>query len=105
MAAEGAALTWLADGLILLGLLILSIAVYGLVRLPDVYTRLHAASLAGFMGILPFLVAAATTGTPAIICRLILIASFLLLTSTVATRAIAQAAYLRGEHQEPPESP
>jgi multicomponent Na+:H+ antiporter subunit G len=96
MAANSAALTWLADGLVLLGLLILSIAVYGTVRLPDVYTRLHAASLAGFMGILPFLAAAATTGAPAIIFRVILIASFLLLTS---------AAHLRGELPEPPGGP
>ena len=102
MAAESAARTWLADGLVLLGLLILSIAVYGTLRLPDVYTRLHAASMAGFMGLVPFLAAAATTGAPAIVCRVVLIAGFLLLTSTVATRAIAHAAHLRGERQGPP---
>ena len=101
MAAESAALTWLADGLILLGLVILTIAVYGMVRMPDVYTRLHAVSVAGFAGILPFLLAAATTGIPAIVFRVILIGLFLLLTSAVATHAVAHAAHLRGE---PPES-
>ncbi len=94
--AETMALTWLADGLVLLGLLILTVAIAGMARLPDLYTRLHAASVAGFVGIVPFLAAAATTGAPAIIFRVILIAVFLLLTSTVATHAIAHAAYRRG---------
>jgi multicomponent Na+:H+ antiporter subunit G len=95
-------LTWLADGLILLGLLILTIAIAGLARLPDLYTRLHAASVAGFVGIVPFLAAAATTGARAIIYRVILIGVFLLLTSTVATHAIAHAAHLRGERPRTP---
>ena len=101
MAAEGAgamALTWLADGLVLLGLLILTVAIAGMARLADLYTRLHAASVAGFVGIVPFLAAAATTGAPAIVFRVILIGVFLLLSSTVVTHAIAHAAYLRGEH-------
>lgn len=105
MVAEHAALTWLADGLILLGLLILSVAVYGMVRLPDLYTRIHAVSVAGFAGVVPFLVAAALTGVPAIIYRVILIGAFLLLTATVGTHAIAHAAHLRGERQEPPDGP
>ena len=96
------ALTWLADGLVLLGLLILTVAIAGMARLPDLYTRLHAASVAGFVGIVPFLAAAATTGTPAIVFRVILIGVFLLLTSTVATHTIAHAAYQRGERPEPP---
>jgi multicomponent Na+:H+ antiporter subunit G len=103
MAAESAAITWLADGLILLGLLILSVAVYGMVRLPDLYTRIHAVSVAGFAGVVPFLAAAATTGVPGIVFRILLIAVFLLLTTSVATHAIAHAAHLRGEHQESPE--
>ena len=101
--AETMALTWLADGLVVLGLLILTVAIAGMARLPDLYTRLHAASVAGFVGIVPFLVAAATTGAPAIVFRVILIGVFLLLTSTVATHAIAHAAYLRGEHPGTPE--
>lgn len=100
MMAESAALTWLSDGLILLGLVILTVAVYGMVRLPEFYGRLHAASVAGFAGIVPFLLAAATTGIPAIIFRVILIAAFLLLTSTVATHAIAHAIHKRGDRPE-----
>jgi multicomponent Na+:H+ antiporter subunit G len=102
MEAEHAALTWLADGLILLGLLILTIGVYGMVRLPDLYTRVHAAGLIGFLGLVPFLIAAGTTGTPAIIFRVLLIGGALLFTSAIATHAVAHAAFLRGERLETP---
>lgn len=86
-------LPWLADLLILLGLAVMTMAVYGMVWLPDVYTRLHAASKAVFLGVLPLLAAAATTGNPTIIYRSILTGIFLLLTTAVAAHAICQAAY------------
>ena len=98
----GSAVPWLADALVALGVGIMTVGVYGVIRMPDLYTRLHAASVAGFVGIVPFLVAAATTGAPAIVFRVILIGVFLLLTSTVATHAIAHAAYLRGERPGSP---
>jgi multicomponent Na+:H+ antiporter subunit G len=97
MEAEQVALTWLADGLIVLGLLVLTIGVYGVARLPDVYTRQHAAGLIGFLGLVPFLIAAGTTGIPAIIFRVLLIGGALLLTSAIATHAVVHAAYVRGE--------
>lgn len=102
MEAAPVALTWLADGLIVLGLLILTIGVYGLVRLPDLYTKLHAVSLIGFLGLVPFLIAAGTTGNPAFIYRVLLIGGTLLLTSAIATHAVAHAAYVRGDRFETP---
>lgn len=95
-------LSWLQDGLILLGLLILSLAIYGIIRMPDLYTRLHAASKAAVLGVLPFLLAAALLGDPAIISRVLLIGAFLILTTPVAAHAIAHAAYLKGERMETP---
>lgn len=95
-------LPWVADALVIVGLLILSIAIYGMVRMPDLYTRLHAASKAAFLGILPLLFVAAATGGPASIFRAFLIAVFLLLTTPVAAHAIAQAAYRTREPLETP---
>ena len=94
--------SWVVDALIILGLLILSIAIYGMLRMPDLYTRLHAASKAAFLGVIPFLVAAATTGEPAIIYRALLIGVFLLLTTPVAAHVIGHTAYLKGEPMETP---
>jgi multicomponent Na+:H+ antiporter subunit G len=88
--------------LIILGLAILTIAIYGMLRMPDLYTRLHAASKAAFLGVIPFLLAAATTGEPAIIARSLLIGVFLLLTTPVAAHVIGQAAYRTDEPMETP---
>lgn len=93
---------WIASGLILLGMLIMSAAIYGMIRLPDLYTRLHAASKAAVLGVLPLLIAISMTGDPAIIFRAILIGFFLLFTTPVAAHAIAQAAYARGELMQTP---
>jgi multicomponent Na+:H+ antiporter subunit G len=84
------------------GLIVLTFAVYGVIKMPDVYTRLHAASKAAVLGILPFLLAAAIDGTLATITRTLLIALFLLLTTPVAAHVIAQAAYLTGEEMQTP---
>jgi multicomponent Na+:H+ antiporter subunit G len=88
--------------LVIGGLIILTLAVFGVVKMPDVYTRLHAASKAAVLGTLPFLLAAAFAGDLATITRAILIALFLLLTTPVAAHVIAQAAYLTGEEMRTP---
>ena len=92
----------LSSVLIVFGLGILTIAVYGILRMPDLYTALHAASKAAFLGTLPFLLAAMTTGEPAMITRAILIGIFLLLTTPVAAHVIGQAAYRTDEPMETP---
>lgn len=88
--------------LVIGGLIILTLAVYGVVTMPDIYTRLHAASKAAVLGIVPFLLAAAIVGDLATITRATLIALFLLLTTPVAAHVIAQAAYLTGEEMRTP---
>ena len=88
--------------LVIGGLLILTLAVFGMITMPDVYTRLHAASKAAVLGIVPFLIAAALVGDLAAITRTLLIALFLLLTTPVAAHVIAQAAYLTGEEMRTP---
>lgn len=94
----------IADLLILLGLAILTVGVYGIVRLPDVYTQLHAASKAGFLGIAALLAAAAVQGDAAIIARAGLIVALLALTTPVAAHAIARAAHRRGETMRSPDA-
>ena len=51
-------LPWLADGLVLLGMLILTLALWGVLRMPDLYSSLHAASKAAALGLAPILIAA-----------------------------------------------
>jgi multicomponent Na+:H+ antiporter subunit G len=88
---------WVAAALILLALIVLSIAVYGLAWMPDVFTRLHAASKAALLGIFPLLLLLCLSGEPSMMARALLIAAFLVLTTPVATHAIGRAAYLARE--------
>ena len=96
------AVPWLADALIVLGVGIMTVGVYGVIRMPDLYTRLHAASKSVFLGVFSLALASMVTGDPAIIARVILIAVLLLLTTPVSAHAIGRGAYLEGERMETP---
>ena len=91
-----------ADVLIVVGLAIMTVGVYGLVRLPDAYTQLHAASKATFLGVALLLVSAALTGGGAILARALLIIGLLTLTTPVAAHAVARAARRRSEPMRSP---
>jgi multicomponent Na+:H+ antiporter subunit G len=93
---------WIADALVLLGVVVMTIGVYGVFRMPDVYTELHAASKAVFLGVIALLAASVATGDPAIVARAALIAVFLVLTTPVAAHVIALGAFLQEERMETP---
>lgn len=91
----------LADVVTLFGLALITVGVYGALRMPDIYTQLHAASKAAFLGVSAMLVAVAITGPLASVTRALLIIGLLALTTPVAAHAIAQAAYRRHEPGPP----
>jgi multicomponent Na+:H+ antiporter subunit G len=96
------ALTWLADGLVVAGLAVLTASVIGLARMRAPLVRLHAASKATFLGLVPLLLAAAVSGQPAMLGRATLILVFLVLTTPVASHAIARAVAQRRRRRRPP---
>jgi multicomponent Na+:H+ antiporter subunit G len=91
-----------ADVLVFVGLLVVTLGVIGLFRMPDVYTQLHAAGKAVFLGLIALLVASLATRDSAIASRALLIAAFLILTTPVGAHVIARAAYRRGESMKTP---
>jgi multicomponent Na+:H+ antiporter subunit G len=88
---------YFADALILLGLCALTVGVYGVIRMPGTFLKVHASSKAVFLGLIPLLAATAATGDLAMIYRAVLIATLLLLTTPISAHAITKAAYQRGE--------
>ena len=92
----------LADVLIVLGLIVVTIGVYGVIRLPDVYTQLHASGKAAFLGIVLLLVAAGLQGDGPIVSRAVLITVLLAVTTPVAAHVVGQAARARGEKMRTP---
>jgi multicomponent Na+:H+ antiporter subunit G len=82
----------ISDALILLGLAVMTVGVIGIFRMPDVYTKLHAASKSVFLGVCSLLVAVSFTGNTDIIARSELIGVLLIFTTPVAAHEIARAA-------------
>jgi multicomponent Na+:H+ antiporter subunit G len=97
-------MAYAADALVVLGLLVMTIGVVGLFRMPDVYLQLHAASKAVVLGVVAIAFATALTSDGPTVARALLISVALVLTSPAATHAIARAAYRR-EHEEAEREP
>jgi multicomponent Na+:H+ antiporter subunit G len=93
-----AELVLIVTGLLLVvGGLFAVVATVGLVRFPDLYTRIHAASKAGTLGSGMMLVALAlASGHFDVATRAIAGVAFLLLTAPVAAHLLARAAYVVG---------
>ena len=79
----------------------------GIIRLPDLYTRMHAASLTDTLGTLLIIFGIMLqAGLSLASIKLAAIAGFLMLTGPTATYALANAALLSGllpKHAELPE--
>lgn len=92
---------WAADALVGLAVLVMTLGVLGVARMPGIYARLHAATVVGFLGNLMLLAAASLIAPDAAtVHRSLLIAAFLVLTTPVASHAIARSAYLREGTEE-----
>lgn len=93
----------LADALVILGVFIMTIGVIGMIRMPDTYTKTHAASKAVFLGVISLLVASTASGQAEVILRIILIIAALIVTTPVAAHVVARAAFNRGEVMRSPD--
>ena len=86
-----------SGALLLSGVLLAVAASIGLVRFPDVYSRMHAATKPSTLGLLLITVGAALRmerGSDAV--KLLLVAAFTFLTAPVAAHMIGRAAYRSG---------
>ena len=80
-----------------LGLFFILAGTIGVLRLPDFYTRLHAAGMTDTLGAEFVLLALIfQCDNLQMVMKLLLVAFFLLITSPTATHAVAHAAYRAG---------
>ena len=93
---------YFADALVILGVAVMTFGVYGLIRMPDIYTKLHASSKAVFLGAITLMAASVATGEKDIIMRVILIGGALLITTPVSAHVIAHAAAIEHELMRTP---
>lgn len=93
---------WIADALVLLALVVMTIGTIGIVTMPDIYTKLHAASKAVFLGVIVLAIAAMITSDPAFVLRVLVVCAALILTTPIASHVIGRAAWLEREHMSTP---
>ena len=92
-----ALLQYVAAALMVAGAVFSLLAAVGVLRLPDLYTRMHAASKAGVVGAgLVLLAVAVESGEGSVVVRAVLGILFLLLTTPVSAHLLAKAAYRAG---------
>lgn len=84
--------------LFLTGAAFVIVAALGVLRLPDLLMRMHAATKAGTLGAGLLLIAVAVAvPEPGVVARALAIFVFLVLTAPIAAHLIARAAYHTGE--------
>lgn len=88
----------IASGIVFaIGGTFLLIGAFGLIRLPDVWSRLHAAGIVDTVGAELILVGMMIqAGFTQVTLKLVLIGLFLFVTSPTATHAVANAAFTAG---------
>lgn len=87
----------LGAALVLIGVAFCFLAALGLLRFPDVFTRMHAASKAGVLGSgLVLLGSALTSGDATVVLKALVGVIFLVLSGPVAAHLLARAALKSG---------
>lgn len=81
---------------LILGLFFLFVGTLGLLRLPDVYNRLHATTKCDTLGAGLVLLSMALQSSAAVGVRLALLIVFIMITNPTAAHVIARAAYNTG---------
>ena len=87
-------LTWV---FVAMGSVFLIIGAIGILRLPDFYSRIHPAGITDTMGAWLVLVGLMFASESWLVTvKLVMLLLFLVITSPLASHALAKAAYLRG---------
>lgn len=88
---------WIIGVLLVLGSLFMLLAAIGILRLPDLPTRMHASTKAGAMGAI-FIMSAVVLhfSTGIVFARALAIVLFIIMTAPIAAHVIGRAGYFVG---------
>ncbi|QKT04502.1 monovalent cation/H(+) antiporter subunit G [Ectothiorhodospiraceae bacterium 2226] len=88
---------WITAVLLLLGASLMLLAAVGLLRMPDLLTRMHAATKAGALGAgLMVSALAIYFAEGEVVARAVAIVAFIVLTAPIAAHMVGRAAYVVG---------
>lgn len=91
---NGSLLPWLASLLVLAGGAFCLLGAIGVLRLPDCYSRMHAASKAGALGAVLVLAGLAAASSGAAAMEALFALAAVLVTAPLAAHAVSRAAYM-----------
>lgn len=92
------------SALLLLGLALATIGLYGMLRHPEIFEQLHAAGLVTGPAVILILLASLASRRAEIATSALLVVAFILVTSSLSTHVIALAAWRRREASDRSES-
>lgn len=93
---------YMFDALVILGVVVMTLGIIGIIRMPDLYTKLHGASKAVFLGVIVLAISGMVIADGSIVARLVLISVSLLITTPVASHVLGRAGYVMHERMDTP---
>lgn len=90
------------DVVLIFSLVMMTLGIVGIWRMPDVYTKLHGASKSVFLGVALMALSATVIAEDSIIHRVILLILLVAITTPISSHAIGRAAYIMQERMETP---
>jgi multicomponent Na+:H+ antiporter subunit G len=88
--------------MVIISLSVMTLGIVGILRMPDIYTKLHGASKSVFLGVVLLSISASAVATAEMIDRIILIALLVVMTTPISSHVIGHAAYRMQERMETP---
>lgn len=93
---------FLYDVMLLVSCAVMTLGIIGILRMPDIYTKLHAASKSVFLGVTLLCASAALVSTDAMKYRIVIIALLVIMTTPIASHVVGRAAWVMHERMETP---
>lgn len=94
--------SFIYDIMVIVSLLVITLGIVGVIRMPDIYTKLHGASKSVFLGIVLLSLSATVIATPEMTHRIVLIALLVTMTTPISSHVIGHAAYRMHERMQTP---
>jgi multicomponent Na+:H+ antiporter subunit G len=89
-------MSWVIGGLLVVGAFLMFLTGLGLLRMPDVFCRMHAATKSASLGVALLLLAAALFFQETmVVTKAVVTVAFIFLTAPVAASLLGRAAYAR----------
>lgn len=95
---------YIYDIMLIVSLLVMTLGIIGIIRMPDIYTKLHGASKSVFLGVVVLSLSATVVAEKEMVYRVILLILLVLVTTPIASHVIGRAAFIMDERMVTPDA-